>query len=76
MLLAVIVLSCDAADGDAVALGGGIEPRLLDLIKGHHLFARIEVRHLIGFLFPFSFLAGKEDGAGFLDAEVLPGKTR
>ena len=56
MLLAVIVLSCDAADGDAVALGGGIEPRLLDLIKGHHLFARIEVRHLIGFLFPFFFI--------------------
>ena len=55
MLLAVVVLSCNAADGDAVALGGGIEPRLPDLIKGHHLFTGIEVQHFIGFLFPLFF---------------------
>ena len=53
MFLAVIVLPCDAADGDAVAFGGGIELRLLDLEERHHLLARIEVQHFIGFLFPF-----------------------
>ena len=37
MLLAVIVLPSDAADGDAVTLGGGIEPRLLDLEERHHI---------------------------------------
>ena len=53
MPFAVIVLSCNAADGDAVALGGGIEPRLLYLIKGHHLFTGIEVQHFIVYLFPY-----------------------
>ena len=56
MLLAVIVLSCDTADGDMVALGGSVKPRLLYLKKGHHLLSRIEVQHFIAFLFPyFSF---------------------
>lgn len=54
MLLAVIVLSCDTADGDMVTLGGSVKPWLLYLKKGHHLLARIEVQHFFAFLFPFS----------------------
>ena len=61
VFLAVIVFPCDAADGNAVALGCGIEPRLPDLEERHHFLARIEVQHFIGFLFPFFFFwqAGK-----------------
>ena len=52
MPFAVIVLACDTAHRYLVALGGGVEPRLLDLIKGHHFLTRIIVKHLI-LLFPF-----------------------
>ena len=52
MPFAVIVLASDTAHRYLVALGGGVEPRLLDLINGHHFLARIIVKHLI-LLFPF-----------------------
>ena len=52
MFLAVVVLASDTADGYSVAFGRGIKPRLLDLIKSHNLFTRIEVQHSIVFLFP------------------------
>ena len=52
MPFAVIVLASDTAHRYLVALGGGVEPRLLDLINGHHFFTRIIVKHLI-LLFPF-----------------------
>ena len=52
MPFAVIVLASDTAHRYLVTLGGGVEPRLLDLIDGHHFLARIIVKHLI-LLFPF-----------------------
>src|SRR5574344_1501197 len=52
MSFAVIVLARDTAHRYLFALGGCIEPRLLDLINGHHFLARIIVKHLI-LLFPF-----------------------
>ena len=55
MPFAVIVLASDTAHRYLVALGGCIEPRLLDLINGHHFLARIIVKHLI-LLFPFCWL--------------------
>ena len=55
MPFAVIVLASDTAHRYLVALGGCIEPRLLDLINGHHFFTRIIVKHLI-LLFPFYWL--------------------
>ena len=58
MPLAVIILSGDTADRDMVALGGGIEPRLLDLIKGHHFLTRIEVQHFIVLIFPYILFGG------------------
>src|SRR5574344_1068607 len=52
MSFAVIVLASDTAHRYLVTFGGGVEPRLLDLINGHHFLARIIVKHLI-LLFPF-----------------------
>ena len=52
MPFAVIVLASNTTHRYLVALGGGVEPRLLDLINGHHFLARIIVKHLI-LLFPF-----------------------
>src|SRR5574344_1042583 len=52
MPFAVIVLASDTAHRYLVALGGGVEPRLLELINGHHFLTRIIVKHLI-LLFPF-----------------------
>ena len=58
VFLAVVVLPSDTADGYSVAFGRGIKPRLLDLIKGHDLFTRIEVQHFIVFLFPHFLFEG------------------
>ena len=58
VFLAVIVLSSDTANGYLVAFGRGIKPRLFDFIKGHDLFTRIEVQHLIVFLFPYFLFEG------------------
>ena len=55
MPFAVIVLASDTAHRYLVALGGCIEPRLLDLINGHHFLTRIIVKHLI-LLFPFCLI--------------------
>src|SRR5574344_1786095 len=52
MPFAVIVLASNTTHRYLVAFGGGVEPRLLDLINGHHFLARIIVKHLI-LLFPF-----------------------
>ena len=52
MQFAVIVLASNTAHRYLVAFGRGVEPRLLDLIKGHNFLARIIVKHLI-LLFPF-----------------------
>ena len=52
MPFAVIVLASDTAHRYLVASGGGVEPRLFDLINGHHFLTRIIVKYLI-LLFPF-----------------------
>ena len=49
---AVIVLASNTTHWYLVAFGGGVEPRLLDLIKGHHFLTRIIVKHF-NILFPF-----------------------
>lgn len=49
---AVIVLASNTTHCYLVAFGGGVEPKLLDLINGHNFLARIIVKHLI-LLFPF-----------------------
>ena len=52
MSFTIIILASDTAHWHLVALGGCIEPRLLDLINGHQFLARIIVKHLI-LLFSF-----------------------
>ena len=52
MPFAVIVLASNTTHRYLITLGRGVEPRLLDLINGHHFLARIIVKHLI-LLFPF-----------------------
>src|SRR5574344_1981888 len=52
MPFAVIVLASNTTHRYLITLGRGVEPRLLDFIKGHHFLARIIVKHLI-LLFPF-----------------------
>ena len=55
MPFAVIVLASNTTHWYLVAFGGGVEPRLLDLIKGHHFLTRIIVKYLI-LLFPFCLI--------------------
>ena len=52
MPFAVIVLASNTTHRYLITLGRGVEPRLLDLIKGHHFLTRIIVKHLMLF-FPF-----------------------